>query len=408
MEIKVYFLIALLILALLLVIGCTPSTLPSQPNLMILGVDNFSRECVVGSASMPCKHTIVFTITNIGSIDAGMFEVLVKIDPALSQQTYVANTEGLDAYDSITLTATIVGENCFDPDCSIEIIVDPMDVIDEYDEDDNVFSKTYTDVGFIDIRTDPPGAKVYLNEVDTGLLTPVALIKDIGNYAVKLEKYHYKIYEDIIDVNCGQSTYIDVILDYAPTQNYVFQSGTGFSDSTVTEDRPNLNWWDSSDLRVGTKVSEYAEPDLSHKRWRAYIKFPVYLPENARIINAFLMLYQDGLISTGSTGSLTVGLYRVTSWWTSALITWNNQPTSSPEAEVTCDIDWAPGIWRYWRIDDLVKGWRDGSIGNHGVLLKDIDEETEHTVVRFRSTDYNSYYNDHFREPKLSIDYYLP
>jgi len=404
MRIKFYFFIALLILALLLVIGCTPSTLPSQPNLMILGVDNFSRECVVGSTSISCKHTIVFTIANVGSIDAGMFEVLVKIDPALSQQTYVANTEGLEAHDSITLTATIVGENCFDPDCSIEIIVDPMDVIDEYDEDDNVYSKTYTDVGFIDIRTDPPRAKVYLNEVDTGLLTPVTFIKDIGSYAVKLDKYHYKIYEDTIDVNCGQSTYIDVTLEYAPTQTYVCQSCNTW-DATVTEDRPNLNWGDSSNLRVGTMVPYDAESDLSHKRWRAYIKFPVSLPENARMINAFLMLYQDGLVRFGS---LTVGLYRVTGWWTSALITWNNQPTSSPEAEVTCDIDWTPGMWRYWRIDDLFKGWLDGSINNHGVLLKDIDEETEHTVVRFRSTKYNFYYNDYFREPKLSIDYYLP
>jgi len=404
MGIKVYPLFVLLTLLLLLVIGCTPSTLPCQPNLVIPGIDSFSRETVVSSVSLVYKYTIVFTVTNVGSVNTGMFEVLVKIDPALSQQTYIKKSEGLEAYDSVKLTAIIIGENCFDTDCSIEIIVDPMDFIEEYDEDDNVFSNTYTDVGFVDIRTEPSGAKVYLNEVDTGLFSPVVLIKDIGSYVVKLDKYHYKIYEDIVNVNCGESTYIDLSLEYAPTQNYVFQSGTGFGASTVTEDRPNMNWSDSSDLRVGTMISWYTKQDLGHKRWRTYIKFPTnFLPENAKIINAFLALYQDGLINAGS---FTVGLYQVTSWWASHLVTWNNQPTSSLEAEATCDIDWNWDIWKYWRIDDLFRGWREGSINNCGLLLKDTDEESEHTVVRFASQLYDYPFTS--KHPKISVDYYLP
>ena len=136
-----FLFIMVMIFIMFTIFGCTPLPFPNQPNLVVLGVDKFSKECVVGPAGSTCTHTIVFTVSNIGLSEAGPFEVLVKIDPKLSQQIYVLNMEGLEAMNSITLTAIIEGANCFDPDCNIEIQVDSMEVVDEYDEDDNIYTE---------------------------------------------------------------------------------------------------------------------------------------------------------------------------------------------------------------------------------------------------------------------------
>jgi len=58
----------------------------------------------------------------------------------------------------------------------------------------------------------------------------------------------------------------------------------------------------------------------------------------------------------------------------------------------------------YWQIDNLVRGWHDGSISNYGMLLRDNDESSNNGYVEFWSSDHNI----GNQRPKLVISYYVP
>ena len=71
-----------------------------------------------------CTITATFTISNIGPTDACSFKVLVQADPGLAQQGIV-NIASLASGVIISRIITLPpGGNCFDPDCTVCIIVD--------------------------------------------------------------------------------------------------------------------------------------------------------------------------------------------------------------------------------------------------------------------------------------------
>ena len=65
--------------------------------------------------------------------------------------------------------------------------------------------------GIIDVKSTPAGAKVYLDGVDTGQATPIILTNiDEGSHTIKLDLFHYKIWEDTaVAVNANQTTYLN-------------------------------------------------------------------------------------------------------------------------------------------------------------------------------------------------------
>ncbi len=73
-------------------------------------------------------------------------------------------------------------------------------------------------LGSIDINSNPAGAKVYLDGVDTGHITPIVLTNiAAGSHTVKLELFHYQNREDTnVTVTAGETTYINWALTYAP------------------------------------------------------------------------------------------------------------------------------------------------------------------------------------------------
>ena len=85
-------------------------------------------------------------------------------------------------------------------------------------------------------------------------------------------------------------------------------------------------------------------------------------------------------------------------------VTWNNQPTSIPDAEYTLYVDSSIDTWRIWSIGDLVEGWLDGSISNNGITLKPVDESLndKYTVFEFSENTI-----DITKRPQLVIDYYV-
>src|SRR6056297_545469 len=248
-------------------------------------------------------------------------------------------------------------------------------------------------LGSIDIQSNPAGATVYLDGVDTGSITPIVLTGvSAGTHTVKLELYHYQTKTDInITVNKGETTYLNWALDYASTETLTLQPGSEGKDADVDENNPTVNSGNYAALWVG-----YG----SFARWRAYLQFdlnPNPLPAGAVVTNAYLRLYQYG-----GTGSFSVGVYEVTSNWAENSITWNNQPTSSSTAEDAYTIYSSSGTWRTWYIDDLVKGWLDGN--NYGVLIKPTDESSNDKIAFFSSSDSSM----STQCPKLEIMYYIP
>jgi hypothetical protein len=251
--------------------------------------------------------------------------------------------------------------------------------------------------GSIDITSTPTGAKVYLNGVDTGMVTPIIFTKEVGNYNVNLDKFHYKTWEGTITVNADQTTYINAPLPYASTETITLQPGAEGKDDSV-------NLW-SPDSSDGNWIMLWSGYTALEKTCRAYLQFDLStVPGNARIIDASLILYQN---TARGSGSFNVGLYQVNSYWGENTITWNNQPTSSTMVEASCFVNFDCFIWRIWNnIGDLVQGWLDESIANYGMLLKATTDETSLTLlVSFWSSDYT---DDPSKRPKLTVDYYIP
>jgi len=249
--------------------------------------------------------------------------------------------------------------------------------------------------GSIDINSNPVGAKVYLDSVDTGQVTPIILTNiAAGSHTVKLDKFHYIIWEDTaVTVNANQTTYLNPPLTYASTQTITLQPGAAGIDSGVSTGSPNTYWGNYYFTDVGN-TSTYTK--------RTYIKFGLgTVPANAVVADADLKLYRYG---GNGTDSFTIGVHQVTSAWDESTITWNMQPTFSVDAEITSNIT-ATVAWKSWDIDTLVQAWLDGSITNYGVVLKDIDEASVNTEAYFYSSDYTT---DTSKCPKLEIDYYIP
>jgi len=251
-------------------------------------------------------------------------------------------------------------------------------------------------VGIIDVNSTPDGARVILDGVDTGQVTPIILTNiEAGSHIIKLDKFHYKIWEDTaVTVNANETTYLNPPLVYASTQYITLQPGSEGKDSGVSSLLPTMNYGNNSTFfNAGKGIATV----------RAYIEFDLSsVPENARIIDTDLMLYHS---SSAGTTDFSVGAYKVTESWEEDTITYSSQPNFSSEVEYSCNITAANTEWENWDIDALVQSWLDGSFANNGVVLKATDESSLDTIAIFRPSDYTT---DTTKRPKLVIDYYIP
>ncbi len=255
--------------------------------------------------------------------------------------------------------------------------------------------------GSIDVTSTPTGARVYINGVDTGMVTPIVFTKEVGNYTIKLDLSHYKIWEGTVTVNADQTTYINAPLTYASPKTITLQPGAEGKDATVKSTHAGTPYGGAPFLDLG----KYIWAGTEHYYYRSYLQFDLStVPGNARVVYASLSLYQDA--SWGTASNNTIGLYQVTTDWEESTITWNNQPTSSTVAEASCTVYPVSNIWRTWyNIGNLVQSWLDGTITNQGMLLKATDETLIDLAVGCRSSDYTI---DASKRPKLTINYYIP
>lgn len=256
--------------------------------------------------------------------------------------------------------------------------------------------------GSIYINSTPPEAKVYLDGVDTGQITPTLLPFVLaGTHTVKLDRHLYKWKVESIVVMAEETTDLNWDLDLATIHGLYLQPGCEGKDAYVDEGAPGTNYGDVSYFYVGYYLDYNL---LSYMEYRAYLYFDVSslsVPLDAVVTSASLIIHQYDALGIEN---LSISLYPVTSEWEEDTITWNNQPTTSSEAESSdiVDINIIYAL-KGWFIRDLVRGWLDGSITNHGVVLKSVNDPST-SVVWLHSSDH-SYTNNC---PKLEIYYYIP
>ncbi len=248
--------------------------------------------------------------------------------------------------------------------------------------------------GAIDIKSDPDGAMVYLNGVDTGNITSYIITNLApGTYTIKLEYYHYKYREAAVMVNADETTYINWSLTYAPEVTATIQPDAAEGkDATVNNGDTDENQGDYYQLIAGSRGWGF---------YRAYLQFSLdSLPENAVITSAKLGLcYCDSAISIQTP----IGAYLVLGSWSESTITWDNQPACATTPEVTVNMSAATShSFIYWTITNIVKGWWNGSITNYGLMLR--DDEMWWDWKYFWSSDYG---NASYR-PMLVIYYFDP
>jgi len=110
------------------------------PDLAIRDIGPPSVSCPGGGGT--CVTKLEYTIANIGNAAAGPFMSRAVLDPR--QSVVVDETiAGLAAGAGRPVTVTTPpGGNCFDPDCTVTVTVDPMNAVPECKEDNNTQAKT--------------------------------------------------------------------------------------------------------------------------------------------------------------------------------------------------------------------------------------------------------------------------
>ena len=126
------------------------------------------------------------------------------------------------------------------------------------------------------------------------------------------------------------------------------------------------------------------------------------LPTNSVIVSADLYLYQR---STSGTGDFNISAHTITAPWGLFTVTWNTKIPFQATPESTSPVTAGANQWLSWDLKYLVQCWVNGSIPNHGVLLKKTNEGSGKTYITCplsRCTDSPSL------RPKLVIFYYIP
>jgi hypothetical protein len=253
--------------------------------------------------------------------------------------------------------------------------------------------------GSIDVKSSPAGARVFLDGVDTGNVAPYVIGGvDAGEYTVMLTLTGHKNKDGTVTVAAGEASQVNWQLEEAEIATLTLQpGGVAGNDGHVFLATPNDNYGSEGYLFAGSGTAD--------ETCRSYLQFDLgSIPGAAVVIDAHLALFYMNSVGTGPAP---IGAYRVTGVWDEDTMDWGSQPESEETPE---DINSVPDTvaldWEYWDIGDLVQGWVDGSIPNHGVLLKDSDEATEKAYKAFYSSDFDPDPNK--RRPKLVVVYYEP
>lgn len=165
------------------------------------------------------------------------------------------------------------------------------------------------------------------------------------------------------------------------------------ADTFVTSSRPDTNWSNNADLRLGYNFSN------GYGAERIYLFFDVeaFIPDNATINSAFVEGYEHAFSPAGD-APMGTQLRPLNSTWDAAQITWNNHlpdwGSVFGEGEIPPTIGYVSGD-----VTELVREWVYGSRPNFGMIF--VGDETPRDRERiFFSLNAN---NGLF--PRLTVDY---
>ena len=252
--------------------------------------------------------------------------------------------------------------------------------------------------GSIDIKSNPAGAEVIIDGVDTGSITPyVATHVAVGNHTVKLVYSHYKWRTETVPVTAGDPpAYVNWALTYADNVTKQIQpNAAAGKDAMVNQLSPNpdTNYGSETYLKTGGDPGETL---------RTYIQFNLNpLPSTAVITSAGLSLWYYDIFPSAEERQLVA--YKVTSSWNESLITWNNQPNFSTTVVDTETVPAsATNSFITWDVTNLVKSWASGTVTNCGVMLSDSTGGEGFKVF------YSSDWGNASQRPELTITYWDP
>lgn len=366
------WLIYFIILFLLIFPGCSSSPTPETNDPIIQSF--YAEPSSISSGENSTLHWQVSDATNI-SIDHGIGAV------ALSGSTSVSPT--------ITTTYALTATNT-----SGSVNATTTVTVDEQEEE--------VSYGMIEVDSNPEGAKIYLDGVDTGQITPAILLNIAsGSHTIKLTLYGtgYMNWEDVISLDAGQVLTLDITMIGAETEVLeIVLSDSNGKDAGVEKANEGTNYGNLHFFAVGNSSA----PNTA----RAYLKFDLNeLPSGAYIYEAQLKLYMFDYWGSGSTY---IWVHQVTESWQENQITWINQPNYSSSglwSEHT--INSFSDLNSFFTIDVgsyLSGDWKNQNFYKYGFVLIDDNESSGIFAPLF----YSSEYVDANKKPKLIIFYYIP
>ena len=164
----------------------------------------------------------------------------------------------------------------------------------------------------------------------------------------------------------------------------------------------------SADLFVGF----WGNPEWT----RSILRFPALpLPAGAVVVSAHLELYMH---AADTPDAMDLSVHRMTSPWTESGATWNdmdganawNASGGGGDFDPT-SVDLVTGVtngtgWYSWNVTSLVKGWWNGTVANHGLLVRQADDDLGISLGRkeFFSSDAPNATD----RPRLSLGYRAP
>jgi hypothetical protein len=123
------------------------------------------------------------------------------------------------------------------------------------------------------------------------------------------------------------------------------------------------------------------------------------IPSFAMVSSATLTLYHSANTNVGQR----YDVFRTTSAWDEATVTFNTRPTFDPvefsSLVIPEDLD---DVFRTWDVTALVSGWVNGSFPNHGMWIEEVPIAGDGTAY-FLSSDASEVFR-----PSLTVEWAVP
>jgi hypothetical protein len=146
------------------------------------------------------------------------------------------------------------------------------------------------------------------------------------------------------------------------------------ADATTDADQPTTNFGADPELRLGKTFT--STPSFRVWFTRAHVMFDLSSFVGSGIVpsRATFFWYQSRAMAAGC---LDVSLHRITAPWSEGGVTWQNQPAHDAAiVSRTCVGDSFSLGWKAFDATALVQAWFDGSVPNHGLVIRDVREST--------------------------------